>query len=172
MYARLRHLRADPGASGEVIRQINEELRPAVMGKAQGAIAYYILDGGEGEIFTMVVCEDRAGLEEAGQIVGEWVSQNLNAMVEATIGIVESFEGPIYGGVPFLPKEGDGQADDQQLLSVEDVCRELGMGKSWVYRRIRQGEIPSVKLGGSIRVRRGDLQQYIKQRSHPPDGKG
>src|SRR5215210_4468911 len=33
------------------------------------------------------------------------------------------------------------------LLSITDVCQELGMGKSWVYRRIQSGEIPSVKLG-------------------------
>jgi len=36
------------------------------------------------------------------------------------------------------------------LLSITDVCQELGMGKSWVYRRIQSGEIPSVKLGRNI----------------------
>ena len=36
------------------------------------------------------------------------------------------------------------------------------MGKSWVYRKIRNGDIPSVKLGGSIKVDRADLDEYLK----------
>jgi excisionase family DNA binding protein len=61
----------------------------------------------------------------------------------------------------------DNQAS--QLLSVEEVCEVLGMGKSWVYRKIRSGDIPSVKLGGSIKVDRADLDRYLKnhQRSKP-----
>ena len=54
------------------------------------------------------------------------------------------------------------------LLSITDVCQELGMGKSWVYRRIQGGEIPSVKLGRNIKVRREDLEGYLEaQRYHP-----
>ncbi len=48
------------------------------------------------------------------------------------------------------------------LLSIEDVCQELGMGKSWTYRRIKSGEIPSVQLGGSVKVKREDLEEYIQ----------
>ena len=33
------------------------------------------------------------------------------------------------------------------------------MGKSWVYRRLRSGEIPSVKLDRSIKVNRADLEE-------------
>jgi excisionase family DNA binding protein len=36
------------------------------------------------------------------------------------------------------------------------------MGKSWVYRKIRSGDIPSVKLGGAIKVSRADLDGYVK----------
>jgi excisionase family DNA binding protein len=48
------------------------------------------------------------------------------------------------------------------LLSITDVCQELGMGKSWIYRRIQSGEIPSVKLGRNIKVRREDLEGYLE----------
>src|SRR5215204_5585358 len=48
------------------------------------------------------------------------------------------------------------------LLSITEVCQELGMGKSWVYRRIQSGEIPSVKLGHNIKVRREDLEGYLE----------
>ena len=56
--------------------------------------------------------------------------------------------------------QGDGGGLD--LLSITDVCQELGMGKSWVYRRIQSGEIPSIKLGHNIKVRREDLEGYLE----------
>jgi excisionase family DNA binding protein len=49
-----------------------------------------------------------------------------------------------------------------QLLSIAEVCQELGMGKSWVYRRLKSGEIPSIKLGHNIKVKREDLEQYLE----------
>ena len=57
-----------------------------------------------------------------------------------------------------------------ELLSLAKVCQELGMGKSWVYRRIKSGEIPSVKLGHNIKVKREDLEGYLEaQRYHPKE---
>jgi excisionase family DNA binding protein len=57
----------------------------------------------------------------------------------------------------------------RSLLSITEVCQELGMGKSWVYKRIQSGEIPSVKLGHNIKVKREDLQGYLeRQRNQPP----
>ena len=55
-----------------------------------------------------------------------------------------------------------------QLLSIPQLRQELGMGKSWIYRRLRSGEIPSVRLGRTIKVRRDDLEQYL-QRHHYPE---
>ena len=56
-----------------------------------------------------------------------------------------------------------------RLLSIAQLCQELGMGKSWIYRRLRSGEIPSVKLGRSIKVKREDLEEYLeKHRFRPP----
>jgi excisionase family DNA binding protein len=52
------------------------------------------------------------------------------------------------------------------LLSITDVCRELGMGKSWVYRHIQSGEIPSVKLGRNIKVRRENLEGYLENQRY------
>ena len=54
------------------------------------------------------------------------------------------------------------------LLSITGVCQELGMGKSWVYRRIQSGEIPSVKLGRNIKVRREDLEGYLEAQRYQP----
>ena len=54
------------------------------------------------------------------------------------------------------------------LLSIPEVCQELGMGKSWVYQRIRSGEIPSVKLGHNIKVRRKALEGYLDHHPYRP----
>ncbi len=70
-----------------------------------------------------------------------------------------------------LPDETSGRPDGRgglELLSIADVCRTLGMGKSWTYRRLKSGEIPSVKLGRSIKVRREDLEEYLESRRYRP----
>ena len=64
---------------------------------------------------------------------------------------------------------GGGQAaGGPELLSIPEVCQELGMGKSWVYRHIQSGEIPSVKLGRNIKVRREDLEGYLEDQRYQP----
>jgi len=62
------------------------------------------------------------------------------------------------------------QLDEQrgvQLLSILQLRQELGMGKSWLYRRLRSGEIPSIRLGRSIKVRRDELEQYLERHHYP-----
>ena len=74
------------------------------------------------------------------------------------------FEESIEGNAPERPEEGRSLG----LLAIPDVCQELGMGKSWVYRRLRSGEIPSVKLGRSIKVKRADLEEYLENHRYQP----
>jgi excisionase family DNA binding protein len=50
----------------------------------------------------------------------------------------------------------------EDLLSVMEVCQELGMGKTWVHHMIKSGEIPSIRLGNNIKVRRKDLEEYLE----------
>ena len=63
----------------------------------------------------------------------------------------------------------DGQVP--QLISIDEVCKALGMGKSWTYRRIKSGEIPSIKLGRSVKVRQEDLEEYLESHRYQPDEK-
>ena len=67
------------------------------------------------------------------------------------------FEEAVEGQVQDRP-----ESHDLELLSIGQVCQRLGMGKSWVYRRIHEGEIPSVKLGHTIRIRRSELEDYLR----------
>ncbi len=74
---------------------------------------------------------------------------------------------PVLRSVP--PERSHGQGSTE-LLSIEQVCQELGMGKSWIYHRIKSGEIPSVKLGRNIKVKREDLDQYLENQRYQPSG--
>jgi excisionase family DNA binding protein len=91
-------------------------------------------------------------------------SPSHQALEQLESALVE-FEQSISGEATLGP-----QQDEQrgvQLLSIPQLCQELGMGKSWIYRRLRSGEIPSVRLGRSIKVRRDELEQYLESHHYP-----
>ena len=92
--------------------------------------------------------------------------------LEELEGALVEFEESLLSGAevqeerPQVQQQGGSQ---RSLLSIAEVCQELGMGKSWVYKRIQSGEIPSVKLGHNIKVKREDLESYLeRQRNQPP----
>ena len=76
------------------------------------------------------------------------------------------FEQSISGESTLRPEQEE-QRPGVQLLSIPQLCQELGMGKSWIYRRLRSGEIPSIRLGRSIKVRRDELEQYLQSHHYP-----
>ena len=77
------------------------------------------------------------------------------------------FEESISAEASLRPQVEEHEHRGVQLLSIAQVCQEIGMGKSWVYRRLRSGEIPSIKLGRSIKVTREDLKEYLERHRHP-----
>jgi len=58
-----------------------------------------------------------------------------------------------------------------KLLKSEEIAQLLGVSKSFAYKLIRQGMVPSVRMGRSVRVRQEDLDIFISssvQGSKPP----
>ena len=51
-----------------------------------------------------------------------------------------------------------------RLLKVDDVAEILGMHPQTVYRMARQGKIPSVKIGRSLRFDSEEIEEWIKGR--------
>jgi excisionase family DNA binding protein len=82
------------------------------------------------------------------------------ALEELESALVE-FEEKLSGQSSVRPQERKGL----DLLSIPEVCQELGMGKSWLYRKLRSGEIPSIKLGRVIKVRRSALEEYLESQA-------
>jgi excisionase family DNA binding protein len=87
---------------------------------------------------------------------------NLRQALEELESALIEFEESLDGQGPERPTGHTGI----ELLSIPQVCQELGMGKSWVYRKIKNGEIPSIKLGRTIKVPRRDLEAYLEQRRY------
>ena len=47
------------------------------------------------------------------------------------------------------------------LLKGNDVARMLNISRAFAYQLMRQGEIPTVRIGNAVRVRKEDLMAYI-----------
>ena len=55
------------------------------------------------------------------------------------------------------------------LLRVEEAARRLGLSRSKVYLLVSTGEIPSVTIGRSRRVRSVDLERWINELRGAPE---
>jgi len=169
--AAIQRYRVDSASSSELIEQIIEELVP-LMSEYPGILEYYLLDAQDGAFAMVTICEDQADLQAANTMAEDWMRHLLatkllgdkQSMSAFSVEVDEPLQGPVYYNAGVFKKSPANQATTttRQLLSVKEVCEELGMSKSWVYQRIHSAEIPSVKLGGSIKVKREDLQGYVE----------
>ena len=96
--------------------------------------------------------EDLEGFEGAVQRFEE-------ALLELEEGALK--EGALEEGAPVYQ---NGQTP--RLLSPSEVCQELEADRASVYQKLRSGEIPSLKLGSALKVRREDLEEYMKGQQH------
>jgi excisionase family DNA binding protein len=166
----IRRYRVDPVSSSEVVEQIIEEFVPLMSG-VPGIPEYYLLDAQDGAFATVTICEDQAALHAANTTAYDWMKHFLatklldqESMRAFSVEVEEPLQGPLYYNAVVSKQTPTIQSatTTRRLLSVKEVCEELGMSKSWVYQRIHSQEIPSVKLGGSIKVKREDLQGYVE----------
>ena len=51
------------------------------------------------------------------------------------------------------------------LLKVAEVARLLNISESHAYRLIHSGDLPSVRMGRSLRVKPADLEEYISNKT-------
>jgi excisionase family DNA binding protein len=50
---------------------------------------------------------------------------------------------------------------DKLLYRIPEACQFLGLSRSKVYLLIASGQLPSVKIDGSRRLRASDLREYV-----------
>ena len=97
------------------------------------------------------------GIEEALESFVEGLEGLQSTLVKFEEALLELEEGALDEEAP---EHQNGQ--NLRLLSPSEVCEELGEESAVVYRKLRSGEIPSLRLGQALKVRRTDLQEYVK----------
>lgn len=55
------------------------------------------------------------------------------------------------------------------LLKGNDVARLHNISRAFAYQLMRQGEIPTVRIGNAVRVRREELLAYIDMHPIAPE---
>lgn len=51
--------------------------------------------------------------------------------------------------------------DDKELLSINDICKILNIKKNCALRIVHK-EIPYLKIGNRIRIRKDDIDKFIE----------
>ena len=56
-------------------------------------------------------------------------------------------------------------ADDNDILTVKEISDLLRLGPATVYKLVRQGKIPSFRVGSELRFRKDVIMRWMTQRS-------
>ena len=63
----------------------------------------------------------------------------------------------------YLLRAGTREAEPaSRLLEAEDVADYLGMRTDWVYREVRAGRLPHIRLGRAVRFRRESIEAWLE----------
>lgn len=62
-----------------------------------------------------------------------------------------------------------GRGMTEQLWTAAEVAERLRVSTMTIYRLIRSGELPAVRIGRNYRVRQGDLEAYLEAQVVQPD---
>ena len=54
----------------------------------------------------------------------------------------------------------------EKLLTPTEVQQQLRISKSTLYRLIRSGQLPSVRIGDAYRIRALELEEYLSNTKH------
>ncbi len=54
---------------------------------------------------------------------------------------------------------------EDHLLNTKEVEEILHVSRTLLYTLLKRGDIPTVRIGRMIRIRRADLERYINERS-------
>jgi excisionase family DNA binding protein len=57
---------------------------------------------------------------------------------------------------------------DDRLLTAHEVADQLRVSTMTIYRLIRRGELPAVRVGRNYRVRESELETYLSEQVVDP----
>ena len=53
--------------------------------------------------------------------------------------------------------------EDKQLYTVKDLMKIIGVSRDWFDRKINSGKIKVVRFGGTIRIRKDEVERIMKE---------
>ena len=53
---------------------------------------------------------------------------------------------------------------NENLITIQDLCNELGISKSTAYKMIKSGAIPHGRIGRKIIIHKSELEQFIRNK--------
>ena len=80
MYGAIRTYRVTDAE--ELARRVRDEFVPIVR-EVPGFVAYHVVDGGDGTLSSITICEDREGVEESTTRAADWVRERLASLIES-----------------------------------------------------------------------------------------
>ncbi len=60
--------------------------------------------------------------------------------------------------------------ETKQFYSLEEVAELLGVNYQLIYRQVKEGKLPALRVGRIYRVRRADLEAYLELNSTGASG--
>lgn len=67
--------------------------------------------------------------------------------------------------MPDNERNNDGQGEP--LMEPEEVARLLKVSLRSIYRYVADSSIPHIRVGGNLRFRRADIDQWLESRHQP-----
>jgi excisionase family DNA binding protein len=58
--------------------------------------------------------------------------------------------------------EGNGVIGSQRLLEPKEVAKQLNVSSAFVYKLIKAGSLPAVRLGTAVRIAPADLKEFLE----------
>jgi hypothetical protein len=68
-------------------RKVEEEFIDQVK-QVDGFVGYYVIDGGNGDVASVTVCETATALQKITKLAGDWVRESVGDLVEGQPDVV------------------------------------------------------------------------------------
>jgi len=64
--------------------------------------------------------------------------------------------------------------DDDQFIQMKDLRGWLGISRSQSYALLKSnsGPLPAYRIGGSIRIKKQDVEEWLEEHKYQEDAKG
>ena len=63
-------------------------------------------------------------------------------------------------------KNGMRPENEREFISLNQLQETLGIGRTKAYDLVASGELPAIRVGRAIRVRRADLDRWAERQSY------